>query len=272
MTTNTPDILKNIVVHKHEEVAAAKAAVSTNALKERIGNLEDVPRGFERHLREAAASGWTAIIAEIKKGSPSKGIIRSDFDPLEIAEIYQNSGATCLSVLTDEHFFMGHLQYLALIREAVSLPLLRKDFICDPYQIYEARAAGADAVLLIAAMLNLEQLCEFQAVAKELHLDVLLEVHDEVEMETALQTDCTLIGVNNRNLRTFETDLATTGRLAQMMPPERLLVSESGINSRSDILRLQEDGAGAFLIGESLMREGDIGNKLRELLMEGAGL
>jgi len=266
MTTATPDILKMIVTHKQEEVAAAKAAVSISELKVRIRDLEDVPRGFERHLREAADSDWTAIIAEVKKGSPSRGIIREDFDPLEIAEIYQDNGATCLSVLTDEKFFLGHLRFLALIRETVSLPLLRKDFICDPYQIHEARAAGADAILLIAAMLDLGRLREFHAIAREIHLDVLLEVHDEAEMETALQTDCTLIGVNNRDLRTFETDLDTTGRLARMAPAERLLVAESGINNRADILRLQADGAGAFLIGESLIRETDIGAKLQEML------
>jgi len=266
MTTDTPDILKKIIAHKQEEVIRAKAVASISELKFRISDLEDVPRGFERHLREAAASDWTAIIAEIKKGSPSRGLIRQDFDPLEIAEIYQNNGATCLSVLTDEQFFMGHLRFLALIRETVSLPLLRKDFICDPYQIFEARAAGADAILLIAAMLDLNQLSEFHAIAREIHLDVLLEVHDEAEMETALQTGCTLIGVNNRNLRTFETDIATTGRLARMMPAGRLLVAESGINSRADIQRLQADGAKAFLIGESLMREADIGAKLQEML------
>ena len=266
MTADTPDILKKIVAHKQQEVAIAKSAVSVSELKARICDQEEVTRGFERHLREAVDSDWTAIIAEVKKGSPSRGIIRADFDPLEIAEIYQNNGATCLSVLTDEQFFLGHLRYLALIRETVSLPLLRKDFICDPYQIFEARAVGADAILLIAAMLDLNQLREFYAVAKEINLDVLLEVHDEVEMEKALKTDCTLIGVNNRNLRTFVTDLDTTGRLARMMPADRLLVSESGINSRADIVRLQADGAGAFLIGESMMREDDIGAKLQELL------
>ncbi|MBL0225030.1 MAG: indole-3-glycerol phosphate synthase TrpC [Geobacteraceae bacterium] len=266
MTTEIPDILKRIVAHKREEVAAARTSVSISELKTRIGDLEDVPRGFERHLREAVSSDWTAIIAEIKKGSPSRGVIRADFDPLEIAEIYQNNGATCLSVLTDEKFFLGHLRYLALIREAVSLPLLRKDFVCDPYQIFEARAAGADAILLIAAMLDLHQLIEFQALAREIHLDVLLEVHDEREMEAALQTECALIGVNNRNLRTFETDLGTTGRLARMLPPDRLLVTESGINSRGDVERLRADGAKAFLIGETLMREADIAAKLQELL------
>jgi indole-3-glycerol phosphate synthase len=266
MSVDTPDILKNIVAYKKEEICAAKLAAPINELRARIADLEDVPRGFERHLKEAVASGWTAIIAEVKKGSPSKGIIRADFDPLEIAEIYQNNGAVCLSVLTDEHFFLGHLRYLALIREAVSLPLLRKDFICDAYQIYEARAAGADAILLIAAMLDLNQLNDFYAAAKEIQLDVLLEVHDEAEMEKALQTSCSLIGVNNRNLRTFETDLATTARLARMMPTDRLLVAESGINNRADIQQLQADGAGAFLIGEAMMREDDIAAKLQELL------
>jgi len=265
---DTPDILKKIIEHKRQEVAASQAATSIAELKAHIADLEDTPRGFERALRDAVTSDWTAIIAEIKKGSPSKGIIRPDFDPLEIAEIYQNNGATCLSVLTDEQFFMGHLRYLALIRETVSLPLLRKDFIIGPYQIYEARAGGADAILLIAACLELSQLRELHDVAQELSLDVLLEVHDEAEMEKALQTECTLIGVNNRNLRTFETDLGTTGRLARMMPANRLLVAESGINSRADIVRLKGDGAGAFLVGESLMREDDIEAKLQELLTD----
>lgn len=266
MTTNTPDILKEIVAHKKEEIATVKAASPLGDLKVRINDLEDVPRGFERHLRGAVASNWTAIIAEVKKSSPSKGVIRADFDPLEIAEIYQNNGATCLSVLTEEKYFMGHLRYLAQIREAVALPLLRKDFICDLYQIYESRAAGADAILLIAAILDLNQLREFCSVANEIHLDVLLEVHDESEMEKALQTNCTLIGVNNRNLRTFKTDLGTTSRIALMMPPDRLLVAESGINNRADVVRLQADGAGAFLIGEAMMREDNIGAKLQELL------
>lgn len=266
MQTNTPDILKKIVANKMVEVETAKAATSIVELKARIGNLEDVPRGFERHLREAVLSGWTAIIAEVKKGSPSKGIIRPDFDHLEIAEIYQKNGASCLSVLTDEKFFLGHLRYLAAIRETVSLPLLRKDFICDAYQIYEARAAGADAILLIAGILDLNQLRDFHATAVENQLDVLLEVHDEAEMEKALQTNCTLIGVNNRNLKTFETDLETTIRLSMMLPLDRFLVTESGINTREDIVKLQLAGAKAFLIGEAMMREKDIGAKLQELL------
>ena len=262
----TPDILKNIVAHKREEVAAAKAAASLVEIKARISDREDQPRGFERALRDAALSGWTAIIAEVKKGSPSKGIIRPDFDPLEIAITYQNSGATCISVLTDEKFFLGHLRNLALIREQVALPLLRKDFIFDPYQIYEASAAGADAVLLIAAMLDLSALLDLKALAGELYLDVLLEVHNERELEMALATECGLIGINNRSLHTFVTDLSTTERLARMIPTDRLIIAESGINCRADVERLQKARARAFLVGESLMREEDIGAKLQELL------
>jgi indole-3-glycerol phosphate synthase len=265
---DAPDILKKIVAYKTEELAAVKAARPLAEVQARLADLEDTPRGFEQALRNAGESGWTPVIAEVKKGSPSKGLIRPDFDPLEIATIYEANGASCLSVLTDEHFFLGHLSYLALIREQVGLPLLRKDFIFDPYQIYEARAAGADAILLIAAMLDLRQLRDFAALAKELALDVLLEVHDQAEMETALQTDCTLIGVNNRDLRSFVCDLATTEQLAPLVSPDRLLVAESGINARGDIIRLQQAGAGAFLIGESLMREPDIGAKLRELLQD----
>lgn len=264
--SDTPDILRTIIASKREEVQSSKSHTSIQELASRISDLEDTVRGFERHLREAANTGWTAIIAEVKKGSPSKGVIREDFDPLEIAGIYQDNGATCLSVLTEEKFFMGSLRYLALIREQVGLPLLRKDFIFDPFQVYEARAAGADAILLIAAMLEKQQIQDLAGIARELHLDILLEVHDEMEMEVACGTDIGLIGVNNRNLRTFVTDLGTTARLALMLPPDRLLVSESGITGRADIERLKADGAGAFLIGETLMREEDIGQKLQELL------
>lgn len=264
--TDTPDILNKIVAHKREEVTVAKRAQPLAEVKAKLSDREDQPRGFERALRAAAASGWTAIIAEVKKGSPSKGIIRPDFDPLDIAIAYQENGATCLSVLTDEKFFLGHLRNLALIREQVTLPLLRKDFIFDPYQVYEAAAGGADAILLIAAMLDLSPLRELKALAGELYLDVLLEVHDERELGMALATDCGLIGINNRSLHTFVTDLATTERLARMIPPDRLIVAESGINCRADVERLQNAGAGAFLVGESLMREEDIGSKLAELL------
>lgn len=258
-------ILDKIAEYKRQEVVLAKARRSLASLQRGIGELEDQPRGFLRALRATADSGWPAVIAEVKKGSPSKGVIRADFDPLEIAEIYQDNGATCLSVLTDEHFFMGHLLYLGKIREIVSLPLLRKDFICDPYQIYEARIAGADAILLIAAMLDAAQLAEYNALAIELHLDVLLEVHDEAELEMALTTGCELIGINNRNLQTFATDLATSERLLPLIPAGHFVVAESGIARRADVLRLQRAGARGFLVGESLMRENDIGAKLREL-------
>ena len=262
----TPDILKQIVAHKREEVAAAQAKFPLERLRQRLALVEDQPRGFIRALRAMHESGGTAIIAEVKKGSPSRGVIRADFDPLTIAATYQGHGATCLSVLTDEKFFLGHLNFLGLIREQVSLPLLRKDFICDPYQIVEARAFGADAVLLIAAMLDLAQLRDFAACARELHLDVLLEIHDEAELELALQTDCELIGINNRSLHTFVTDLGTTERLRPLIPADRLVVAESGINCRADVERLLLAGAAAFLVGESLMREADIGAKLEELL------
>lgn len=258
-------ILDKIHEHKRQEVALAKKRRSLSSLKQGIDNLEDPPRGFLRAMRTSADSGWTALVAEVKKGSPSKGVIREDFDPLKIAETYQDNGATCVSVLTDECFFMGHLIYLSNIREIISLPLLRKDFICDPYQIYESRLAGADAILLIAAMLNDSQLDEYNALAGALSLDVLMEVHNEKELESALSTGCEMIGINNRNLQTFETDLGVTERLLSLIPENLFVVSESGILSRADICRLQRAGAQGFLIGESLMREDDIGSKLREL-------
>lgn len=262
--TDTPDVLKKIVEYKQGELAAAKSRVGLAELKARLADCPPV-RGFFKALRETDAAGLTAVIAEVKKGSPSKGLIRADFDPCDIARTYQSNGAACLSVLTDEHFFLGHLDYLTAIRNEVGIPLLRKDFIFDAYQIYEARAAGADAVLLIAAMLELSRLRDFLALAGELSLDVLLEVHDERELEMALTTACPLLGINNRNLHTFVTDLGTTGRLCALMPPERFAVAESGITSRADVVRLRGAGARAFLVGESLMREQDFGRKLREL-------
>lgn len=262
---DTPDILKKILDHKRGELAAAKAAMPLSELRARI--TEQPPaRGFAASLERTASVGRTAIIAEVKKGSPSKGVIRADFDPLAISSVYAENGASCLSVLTDAHFFLGNLAYLSEIRKAVDIPILRKDFIFDPYQVYEARVAGADAILLIAAMLDLPRLRELASLACELALDVLLEVHDEGELGVALETGCKVIGINNRSLRTFVTDLSTTERLAPLLPANRLIVSESGINTRDDIARLRRAGAKAFLIGESLMREPDMGAKLRELL------
>nr|WP_320048428.1 indole-3-glycerol phosphate synthase TrpC [uncultured Desulfuromonas sp.] len=257
-------ILDKILAHKQVEVAAAKQRYSIEQLQERIVHAPQT-RGFEHQLRQRAANG-VAIIAEVKKGSPSKGIIREDFDPVAIAKGYEAAGATCLSVLTDEQFFYGHLDYLQQIAAEVSLPLLRKDFIVDAHQIYEARAFGADAILLIAAALNLDQMLEFHAVAQTLGLDVLLEVHNEEELDVALQTECSLIGVNNRCLKTFVTDLAVSERLLPKIPQSCLVVSESGIQDYAAISRLQKAGAGAFLIGESLMREGDFSAKLSQLL------
>jgi indole-3-glycerol phosphate synthase len=264
--TEAPDILRKIVQYKQEELARRLDAVPRPEMVRRAAQCQEPTRGFCNSLRVTTEAGGTAVIAEVKKGSPSKGIIRDDFDPLRIAKIYQDNGATCLSVLTDEHFFLGHLAFLSQIRKECALPLLRKDFIFDEYQIHEARAGGVDAILLIAAMLGLSQLRDFAAVAAEFDLDVLLEVHDEAELEMALQTDVTLIGINNRNLRSFVTDLGTTERLAALLPADRLLVSESGIATRADITRLSAAGARAFLVGESLMREADIGAKLRSLL------
>jgi len=258
-------ILGKILQTKVEEVAAAKRQEPLNELERRVGDLEDQPRGFARSLRIMHESGGTALITEVKKGSPSKGIIRADFDPVEIALSYENGGATCLSVLTDQQYFYGHLRFLWDIREQVSLPLLRKDFIIDPYQVVEARVAGADAILLIAAALNDDQLQELAEKAASLQLDSLLEVHDEAELERALKLPVDLIGINNRNLSTFVTDLAISEQLAGRIPKQQLAVAESGINSRADIERLQAAGAGAFLIGESLMREDDIEAKLHEL-------
>lgn len=259
-------ILDKILSTKREEIAAYKASESEEQLIARCADVVAPLRGFAQALRSARDAGKTAMISEVKKGSPSKGIIRADFDPLEIAQTYQRGGATCLSVLTDEQYFQGHLDYLQLIRAQVSLPLLRKDFMIEPYQIYQARTAGADAILLIAAALNDDQLHQLAGVARELGLDTLLEVHNEEELERSLKIDVDLIGINNRDLKTFVTDIAVTEQLAARIPAKQLAVAESGIYSRADVERLAAAGAGAFLIGESLMREDDIVAKLQELL------
>jgi len=257
-------ILDKILKHKQKEVADAKGRVPLQMLHDQALSMGPT-RGFTAALKKKAAIG-TAIIAEVKKGSPSKGIIRADFDPVAIAKIYESAGAACLSVLTDKEFFHGDLSYLLQISSAVEIPLLRKEFIVDPYQIYEARAACADAILLIAAALGEAELKEFSKLAASLDLDVLLEVHNAEELETALKLPIELIGINNRDLNSFVTDLGVTEKLLPQIGGDRLVVSESGINSREDIVRLQQAGAGAFLIGESLMRENDISGKLQQLL------
>ncbi len=257
-------ILDRILQTKRDEVKADQLRLPLSELKEQVADSDQV-RGFAAKLRQASVAG-TAIIAEVKKGSPSKGIIREDFDPVAIACSYERGGASCLSVLTDEQYFYGSLVYLGQIRSQVDLPLLRKDFIIDPYQVFQARVSGADAILLIAAALEDEQLRELAELATELKLDTLLEVHDNVELARALLLPVDLIGINNRNLQTFATDLVVTEQLAGKIPRQQLAVAESGIHNRADIERLQQAGAGAFLIGESLMRETDIEMKLRSLL------
>ncbi len=251
-------ILDTIVARKHEEVAA---------LKERgLPQLEqpvEPPRGF---IRALTAAPGVAIIAEAKKASPSKGVIQPDFDPVRIARNYKQGGAHCLSVLTDVDFFQGALAYIPLVREAVNLPVLRKDFIIDPLQIEEARAVGADAILLIAAILDVEQLRDFRLLAESLGMDALVEVHDERELDAALAAGSRLIGVNNRNLNDFTVSLETTFRLLQKIPKTTPVVSESGIASVSDMLRLKAAGVKAALIGESLMRAGKQDQLLREFL------
>jgi indole-3-glycerol phosphate synthase len=255
-------ILDEILEHKRQEVAASKRRVSTDEMRERAEECRETVRG----LRQALGGGVRPrVIAEIKRRSPSKGEIRSDFDPVDCARSYADAGAAAISVLTDEHYFGGRLEFLETIRAAVSVPLLRKDFMIDAYQIDEARVSGADAVLLIVAALPEEQLGRLRQRALSLGLDALVEVHDERELETALAAGADLIGINNRDLRSFETDLAVTERLAPRVPGNALIVAESGIFSHEEIRRLEGVGVHAFLVGESLMREADVGLALRRL-------
>lgn len=259
-------ILDDILAHKRLEVAAQKQRVDMDTLVANISASNDTPRGFMKALQARVAIGGTAVIAEVKKASPSMGVIRASFDPVAIAESYAAAGATCLSVLTDEKYFQGSGHYLRLIRAAVGLPLLRKDFIIDEYQIVEARALGADAILLIVAALSDEELAAFTRLAHDLGLDVLVEVHDEAECERALQLPLRVIGVNNRNLHDFSVSLDTSRRIKTMLPADYLLVSESGIHTRADIEALQGDGIHAFLVGGALMQADDPGVALSALL------
>lgn len=256
-------ILDRIVETKREDVAALRDQKTLRDLKSRAADAAP-PRGFTTALR---AAGRPALIAEVKKASPSKGVIRADFDPVAIARAYHAGGAACLSVLTDETYFQGHLSYLGLIREAVPLPLLRKDFVIDLAQIYEARAAGADAVLLIVALLpSPARLAEFREVARSLGMDALVEVHSREELEIARESGASLIGVNNRDLRTFAVRFENTLDLLPHMPPGALTVAESGIHTRAEVARLTDAGTDALLVGESLMRADDITAAARTLL------
>jgi len=262
--SDPPDILKKILRRKAEEVAECRARVSQEALRERAESA-DPSRGFLEALRRRAVNGDAAVIAEIKKASPSKGVLREHFVPAEIAASYEKGGATCLSVLTDVDFFQGADAYLQQARAACQLPVLRKDFVIDPYQVWEARALGADCILLIVAALDDATLHDLLRLASELGLDVLVEVHDAGEMERALATPAPLIGVNNRNLRTFETSLDTTLGLKRDFPEDRLLVTESGIHARDDVQRMHGADVHAFLVGEAFMRADEPGEKLHEL-------
>ena len=258
-----PSILQRIVQRKAAEVAIGKSVSSYADLVALTKECPD-PRGFERGLRLALSRG-PAVIAEIKKASPSAGVIRENFQPDAIARSYESAGAACLSVLTDKDFFQGDAAYLKQARAACSLPVLRKDFIIDPWQILESRILGADCILLIAAALEQPLLKELLGLAKESGMDVLVEVHDELEMERALRLDHDLIGVNNRNLNTFETSLATSERLKKMLVGDQLLVTESGIRTVIDVKRMQDSGINTFLVGEALMRETDPGLALNRM-------
>jgi len=264
-----PSILKKILQTKAAEVARRKERVSSKELAEKIAPLPPC-RGFTRRVETLSRQG-SAVIAEIKKASPSAGIIRTDFRPADIAVSYQRAGAACLSVLTDEDYFKGSDDYLRQARDACDLPVLRKDFMIDPWQVRESRLLGADCILLIVAALDRNLLLELDLLAAELGLDVLVEVHDESELETALATTATLIGVNNRDLHTFTTDLATSERLRPMIPADRLMVTESGIHTNRDVSRMQAAGIHSFLVGEAFMRQPDPGQALHALFFEEAG-
>jgi len=258
------DVLRTILARKAEEVRARSEALPLRELSARVVDAPPV-RGFADALQRKLDAGLPAVIAEVKKASPSQGVIRPDFEPAQIARSYEAAGAACLSVLTDIDFFQGHDDYLRAARAACALPVLRKDFVVDAWQVYEARLLGADCILLIAAALGDATLAELNHLALELGMDVLLEVHDLDELERALQVPAPLLGINNRNLRTFEVSIDTTLALREAVPADRVLVTESGISSPAEVARLRAAGVGAFLVGESFMRAPDPGAALRAL-------
>lgn len=258
------DILNKIIATKHEEVAAARGVKSLAQLEAEIAQ-QGAPRDFVAAIRQKIENGQSAVIAEIKRASPSKGVIRADFRPADIARSYAEHGAACLSVLTDRQYFQGAPEYLQAARAACTLPVLRKDFLIDAYQVAEARAMGADAILLIAAALDLPQMQALERQAMDYGMAVLVEVHDGLELEAALQLQTPLLGINNRNLRTFEVSLETTLGLLPRIPAERIVVTESGILSRGDVIRMRENDVHAFLVGEAFMRAPEPGEALAAL-------
>lgn len=264
---NTPTILKKIVARKHEEISERLAKVSLSHLQVLAAD-QGACRGFVQAMANKLDSGLSAVIAEAKKASPSKGVIREHFEPAAIAASYEKGGAACLSVLTDADFFQGHEDYLKRARAACSLPVIRKDFIVDPYQVVEARAIGADCILLIAACLDDVRLAELNTAALELGMDVLIEVHNREELDRILPVGNTLVGINNRNLNTFETSLNTTFDMLDHIPSDRIVVTESSIHTPADVAAMRERDVNAFLVGEAFMRAEEPGEKLAELFFK----
>ena len=262
------DVLARICSDTRTEVARRRGLLSIEDLRRRIAHVGPT-RGFGAALKQATTGGAFGLIAELKKASPSGGLIREPFEPAALARAYREGGATCLSVLTDAPYFQGSAEHLRAAREAVELPILRKDFILEPWQVYESRAMGADCILLILAALADEQASELAGLARALDLDVLAEVHDRAELDRALWLQTSLVGINNRNLKTLKTDLQTTIQLAPLVPPDRFLVSESGITSNADVNLLAEAGVHCFLVGEHLLRQPDIAAAARALLGDG---
>ena len=259
------DVLARICADKREDTARLRAKTSVEALKSRI-NAAGETRGFGRALKEKTAGDGFGLVAEIKKASPSGGLIRPDFDPAALARAYREGGATCLSVLTDARYFQGAPEHLAAARAAVDLPVLRKDFILDPWQVYESRAMGADCILLIMAALSDQGARDLEALARSLDMDVLAEVHKATELDRALGLETNLIGINNRNLKTLQVDLRTTLELAPLIPPDRFVIAESGIRRHEDLILLSQTGVKCFLVGEYLMRQPDVAEAARQLL------